>query len=52
MRSVRALLDGPRPVTAPLLLNPLMAKLAEAAGVSAGYLGGTWLAAGDWPGWG
>lgn len=38
--SLRALLDGPLPVTAPLVLNPLMAKMAEAAGFPAGYLGG------------
>lgn len=35
-----ALMQGPLPVTAPLVLNPLMARLAEAAGFSAGYLGG------------
>src|SRR5437016_12601161 len=34
------MLQGPLPVTAPLVLNPLMAKLAEAAGFLAGYLGG------------
>src|SRR5438132_10716665 len=34
------MLQGPLPVTAPLVLNPLMAKLAEAAGFPAGYLGG------------
>ncbi len=28
------------PVTAPLVLNPLMARMAEAAGFPAGYLGG------------
>src|SRR5919198_6491839 len=33
-------LDGPLPVTAPLVLNPLMAKMVEAAGFPAGYLGG------------
>ncbi len=38
--SLRAMLQGPLPVTAPLVLNPLMAKLAEAAGFPAGYLGG------------
>jgi 2-methylisocitrate lyase-like PEP mutase family enzyme len=38
--SLRALMDGPLPVTAPLVLNPLMARLVEAAGFSAGYLGG------------
>ena len=31
---------GPLPVTAPLVLNPLMARMAEAAGFRAGYLGG------------
>src|SRR6059036_2104975 len=34
------MLQGPLPVTAPLVLNPLMAKLAEAAGFPASYLGG------------
>ncbi len=38
--SLRALIQRPMPVTAPLVLNPLMAKLVEAAGFSAGYLGG------------
>ena len=38
--SLRALIEGPLPVTAPLVLNPLMAKMAEAAGFPAGYLGG------------
>jgi 2-methylisocitrate lyase-like PEP mutase family enzyme len=38
--SLRALIEGPRPVTAPLVLNPLMARMAEAAGFPAGYLGG------------
>jgi methylisocitrate lyase len=38
--SIRALMRGPLPVTAPLVLNPLMAKLVEAAGFGAGYLGG------------
>jgi methylisocitrate lyase len=38
--SLRALMHGPRPVTAPLVLNPLMARMAEAAGFAAGYLGG------------
>src|ERR1044071_2371656 len=33
-------LDGPLPVTAPLVLNPLMARMVEAAGFEAGYLGG------------
>lgn len=34
------LLAEPAPVFAPLVLNPLMARLAEAAGFRAGYLGG------------
>jgi 2-methylisocitrate lyase-like PEP mutase family enzyme len=34
--SLRLKLDGPLPVTAPLVLNPLMARMVEAAG----YLGG------------
>src|SRR5580765_8325889 len=33
-------LDGALPVTAPLVLNPLMARMAQAAGFQAGYLGG------------
>src|SRR5215831_10172558 len=35
-----SLREGSRPVTAPLVLNPLMAKMVEAAGFAAGYLGG------------
>ena len=38
--SLRTLMQGPLPVTAPLVLNPLMAKMVEAAGFPAGYLGG------------
>jgi 2-methylisocitrate lyase-like PEP mutase family enzyme len=38
--SLRPHMQGPLPVTAPLVLNPLMAKMVEAAGFSAGYLGG------------
>src|ERR671931_1738047 len=38
--SLRALMQRPLPVTAPLVLNPLMAKMVEAAGFAAGYLGG------------
>ncbi len=38
--SLVALMRGPLPVTAPLVLNPLMARMAEAAGFPAGYLGG------------
>ena len=37
---LRAMMQGPTPVTAPLVLNPLMARMAEAAGFTAGYLGG------------
>jgi len=40
MPSLRALMQGPRPITAPLVLNPLMAKMVETAGFAAGYLGG------------
>ena len=40
MTSLRQLIDGDTPVCAPLVLNPLMAKLAEAAGFPALYLGG------------
>lgn len=39
-QSLRPLLGGPDPVRAPLVLNPLMAKMAEEAGFSALYLGG------------
>ena len=38
--SLRELIQRPTPVTAPLVLNPLMARMAEAAGFPAGYLGG------------
>jgi len=38
--SLRALIQRPMPVTAPLVLNPLMARMAEAAGFPAGYVGG------------
>jgi 2-methylisocitrate lyase-like PEP mutase family enzyme len=37
---LRGLMQGAPPVTAPLVLNPLMARMVEAAGFSAGYLGG------------
>jgi len=40
MTSLRDLIDGDAPVCAPLVLNPLMAKLAEQAGFKALYLGG------------
>jgi 2-methylisocitrate lyase-like PEP mutase family enzyme len=38
--SLRQLIQRPMPVTAPLVLNPLMARMAEAAAFPAGYLGG------------
>jgi len=38
--SLKAQLDAPLPITAPLVLNPLMARMVEAAGFPAGYLGG------------
>ena len=38
--TLRELIHRPMPVTAPLVLNPLMARMAEAAGFPAGYLGG------------
>jgi methylisocitrate lyase len=38
--SLRTMLDRPEPVTATLVSNPLMAKLAEQAGFRALYLGG------------
>jgi 2-methylisocitrate lyase-like PEP mutase family enzyme len=38
--TLRSMLDGPEPVFAPLVLNPLMARLAERAGFPALYLGG------------
>jgi methylisocitrate lyase len=38
--TLRDRLNDALPVTAPLVLNPLMARMAEAAGFSAGYLGG------------
>jgi methylisocitrate lyase len=38
--SLRTLMQGPLPVTAPLVLNPLMARMVEKAGFPAGYLGG------------
>ncbi|MDP6406111.1 MAG: isocitrate lyase/PEP mutase family protein [Alphaproteobacteria bacterium] len=40
MSNLRAMIAGKDPVCAPLVLNPLMAKLAEEAGFSALYLGG------------
>jgi methylisocitrate lyase len=40
MSSLRLKLDGPLPVTAPLVLNPLMARMVEELGFDAGYLGG------------
>jgi methylisocitrate lyase len=38
--SLRSLMQGALPVTAPLVLNPLMARMVEQAGFPAGYLGG------------
>jgi methylisocitrate lyase len=38
--SLREQIEGPLPVTAPLVLNPLMARMAEVAGFPVGYLGG------------
>jgi len=38
--SLRSLMEERLPVTAPLVLNPLMAKMVEAMGFPAGYLGG------------
>ncbi len=40
MTTLRELIAGAMPVMAPLVLNPLMAKLAEQAGFKALYLGG------------
>ena len=39
MPSLRELIRGAAPVTAPLVLNPLMARMVEAAGFPAGFLG-------------
>jgi 2-methylisocitrate lyase-like PEP mutase family enzyme len=36
MPSLRSKLNGPLPVTAPLVLNPLMARMVEAMGFDAG----------------
>ena len=38
--SLKSRLAGPLPVTAPLVLNPLMARMVETMGFGAGYLGG------------
>ncbi len=40
MATFREMIAGPKPLLAPLVLNPIMAKLAEAAGFKAAYLGG------------
>ena len=40
MKTLREAMAGPAPVRAPLVLNPLMAVMAEAAGFEALYLGG------------
>ncbi len=39
-KTLREAMEGPAPVRAPLVLNPLMAVMAEAAGFEALYLGG------------
>src|SRR6185437_876280 len=38
--SLRSKLNGPMPITAPLVLNPLMARMVERMGFTAGYVGG------------
>jgi len=38
--ALRTRLNDAMPITAPLVLNPLMARMVEAAGFAAGYLGG------------
>jgi len=38
--SLHSMIEGPNPVLAPLVLNPLMARLAEQAGFPALYLDG------------
>ncbi len=40
MTTLRTLIDGPELVVAPLVLNPIMARLAEDAGFRAGYVSG------------
>jgi methylisocitrate lyase len=40
MSTLREMIAGPRPTAAPLVFNPLTAKVAEAAGFKALYLGG------------
>ena len=40
MPTFREMIAGPTPLLAPLVLNPIMARLAEAAGFKAAYLGG------------
>ena len=40
MPSFREMIAGPKPLLAPLVLNPIMAKLVEQAGFKAAYLGG------------
>ncbi|MEO8713442.1 MAG: isocitrate lyase/PEP mutase family protein [Acetobacteraceae bacterium] len=40
MATLKALIDGGKPVWAPLVLNPMMARLAAKAGFPALYLGG------------
>jgi methylisocitrate lyase len=40
MPTFREMIAGPKPLLAPLVLNPIMARLAEQAGFRAAYLGG------------
>lgn len=40
MPTFREMIQGPTPLLAPLVLNPIMARLAEQAGFKAAYLGG------------
>ena len=40
MPTFREMIAGPKPLLAPLVLNPIMARLAEQAGFKAAYLGG------------
>ena len=54
MPFLRSRPDDPLPITAPLVLNPLMAKMVEAAGFPAGYaeladdFGATLVSKPDW----
>jgi 2-methylisocitrate lyase-like PEP mutase family enzyme len=40
MRTLREMIGGDKTIAAPLVMNPIMAKLAERAGFEALYLGG------------